>query len=148
MTKTIKNPAKKTATVKNPKTAALAKVNLNSVASKLEAIPAREVRERESIYLYPATLTKEQISGDKGKSFRNSMRTKRDNLINNICFFAKDAKKGAELKEAIVKFNAFYKENYQRQDYTVASLSQKHDDVKNAHIILALEIIALSKGKK
>lgn len=126
---------------------AIQKINLSSIASKLEGINPSEKRERESIYLYPKEFSKEMISGDKGKSFRNSMRKKRDSLCNNILFFAK-GKKDAELKESIAKFNSFYKENYQRNDYAIASLSQKNDDAGNQFIILALEIIKLSKGSK
>jgi len=132
----------------------LKKLNLSSFAKELSEIPLKERKERESLYKYPSDFPMQERNSDKGKRFRNSLRSKRDNLMNSINYNAMILQKenskenSLALKNAIAKFDEFYQKNYLKNDYSIESISILSDPIKNKSLILALKIIKMQKGLK
>lgn len=114
--------------------------NLDQIADQLDKIELREKKDKETIYVYPEGMTKDEISGDKGKKFRNHLRRKLEGFANNILFFAK-GKKMDDLKKEIDAFMIHYKTFYRINDLSLSSLSQSRNEKKSAHLSLALTII-------
>lgn len=139
MSKTNLN-ASKNASAKENESVLITKFNLDQFADQLGKIELKERKDKETIYFYPEGMTKDQISGDAGKKFRNSLRRKRDSFCNNILFFAK-GKKMDDLKKEIDLFLAHYKITYRRNDLSIESISQSHNDAKNVSLSLALQIV-------
>lgn len=118
----------------------IVKFNLDKFADQLGKIDLKEKKERDTIYLYPAEFSKEMISGEKGKKFRNHLRNQLKRHSNNCLLFAK-MKRMDDLKEEIKKFDAFYLQFYRINDYSIGSISQSNDDAKNASYSLFLDIL-------
>lgn len=120
--------------------AKIEKFNLDSLASQLDAIKLKEKKDKETIYVYPEGMTKDQISGEIGKKFRNRLRRNLESFTNNILFFAK-GKKMEDLQKEINAFLAHYRKNYRIHDLSIDSLSQSRNEGKMHLISLALQIV-------
>lgn len=125
--------------------ASLKGLNLSKYASQLSSLNIKEKKERENIYIYPDDYSKEDIKGERGKKFRNSIRNQRDRISNNILSYAK-SNNLEKLKEEIQKWESFYSANYRLQDYKIESLSNSKDEKKNENLAFALQIISDFKG--
>jgi hypothetical protein len=128
----------------------LKSINLDAFKNQLDALQLKGKKERENLYIYPESLSKEDIKGEKGKKFRGGLRNKRDRFINNILHSAKiynaDKKKEnlESLQNCISLWKDFYKSSYRINDFSIDSISQSKDDEKNKNIIIALGIIKSS----
>lgn len=142
MSKTNLNASKNASAKENasPASAKINSFNLESLASQLDAIQLKEKKEKETIYVYPQGMTKDEISGEKGKKFRNHLRRKLESFSNNILFFAK-GKKMEDLQKEIDLFMTHYKTFYRRNDLSIDSLSQSRNESKSHLLSLSLQII-------
>jgi hypothetical protein len=70
-----------------------------------------------------SSLYKEKLNKQQRKQTRN----KRNKLVNNVIFYAKN-KQVKELKETIKEFNSFYKETYLLNDNSINSIASKNSD--------------------
>lgn len=123
----------------------IVKINLSKFASQLENKGISHARnERETIYIYPASIPKDRINEKEGKQFRGKMRSQLKRFSNNIFFFAK-GEKIEEIKKEIANFEIFYKEFYRINDYSLKSLSSSNDEGKNRDIELLLSILSEMK---
>lgn len=117
-------------------------INLSKFASELENKGNSHIRnERETIYVYPSSIPKERINEKEGKQFRGKMRNQIKRFANNI-FYESKRNEIENVKAEIAKFDAFYKENYRINDYSLKSLSSSNDEGKNKDIDLLLRIIS------
>lgn len=116
-------------------------INLQKFAKELEGKGISHLRnDRETIYIYPEEWKSDNINGREGRKFRSHKRSFIQRLSNNLFFLGK-GEKIEEIKAEIVKFDAFYKEFYKINDYSLKSLSSSNDPAKNANIDLLLRII-------
>lgn len=123
-----------------------ASINLQKFAKELEGKGISHLRnERETIYIYPSEWKSDDINGKKGRQFRNHKRSFVKRLSDNLFFLGK-GEKIEEMKAEIEKFDAFYKEFYKINDYSLKSLSSSNDPAKNQNIDLMLRIIAEIKS--
>lgn len=137
---------KVSASVIDAKKNEIANVNLSKFAKELESKNVSHSRnERETIYIYPASIPKERINEKEGKQFRGKMRNSLKRFCNNIFYFGKMQDEKL-IKEDILKFDAFYKENYRINDFSLKSLSSSNDESVNKDISLFLQIIKEFKG--
>lgn len=117
-------------------------INLSKFASKLENKGNSHIRnERETIYIYPASIPKDRINEKEGKQFRGKMRNELKRFCNNI-FYESKRNEIANVKVIIAKFDSFYKEFYRINDYSLKSLSSSNDEGKNQDIQLLLDILS------
>lgn len=137
----------KAATVKTKSTIDKKKVEvinlqstLNKFADKVKDMKINEKTKKDTIYLYPENLTANEINSEKGKTFRNSLRNKLKRFENNIFVFTK-TQNTESLQKEVKLFNDFYKTNYQRNDFTLQSLSQSKNESKTGDLQLMLNII-------
>lgn len=141
---TKKNVANKK-TTENKKS--VVNLNLSQFAAKLDNIEVKEKKDKETLYIYPETLSKSDINGEKGKKHRNKLRTKMQKFENNIFVFTK-TNDTENLEKTIAEFDAFYKENYRTPDYSLKSISSSNDEKKTASLKTMLEIINAVKSAK
>jgi hypothetical protein len=121
-------------------------INLSKFAKELENKSVSHAKnERETIYIYPASIPKERINEKEGKQFRGKLRAKIQRFSNNAFFYAKSDNQ-IELKKLIVEFDANYKEFYRINDYSLKSLSSSNDPAKNKDCELLLQIIKEMKS--
>lgn len=132
---------------KKIESANLNEINLSKFADQLSAISLKEKKERETIYLYPEGFSKEIISSEKGKKYRNGLRNIAKRFCNNILLFAK-MNRMDDLKKEIAEFDLFYKEKYRIQDYSSASISQSNNPEKEIGFNLMMQIIKEMKSAK
>lgn len=119
----------------------IANVNLSKFAKELESKNVSHSRnERETIYIYPASIPKERINEKEGKQFRGKMRSSLQRFCNNVFYYGK-MEDHKLIKEEIEKFDAFYKENYRINDFSLKSLSSSNDPARNKDIDLFLQIV-------
>lgn len=121
----------------------LIEINLSKFADKLANVDLKQKREKEHLYLYPESFTKEIINGEEGRKYRNRLRSRLKSFSNNIFFYAKGNNIEA-LKLEIQKFDEFYKTNYRINDYSINSIT--HSKEKEKDIVFMLEIIKEVKG--
>lgn len=126
--------------ISSPANPSIIKMNLDKFADQLGKMELKEKKDKETIYLYPEGMTKEMISGEKGKKFRNSLRNRLKTISNNILLFAK-MKRMEDLDKEINSFLAFYKDHYRLNDLSLKSISQSADEGKNASLSLFLSIV-------
>lgn len=146
MKKNSNSPAKnadasKNALSPNP---SIIKINLGQFKDQLGKIELKEKRDKETIYIYPEGFSKEMISSEKGKKFRNSLRNRMKTICNNILLYAK-MNRMEDLQKSIAEFDALYSANYRIKDYSIKSLSSSGDESKLSLMILSLQIIKGSK---
>ena len=122
----------------------LIEINLSKFADKLANVDLKQKREKEHLYLYPESFTKEIINGEEGRKYRNRLRSRLKSFANNIFFYAKGENIEA-LKVEIDKFDSFYKENYRINDYSINSITNSKEKEKD--ISFMLEIIKEVKGQ-
>lgn len=138
------NAAKKTvnAKVNNTKksTSKVVDLNLSKFANQLKDVQLKEKKDKETLYIYPDGFSKTDINSEKGKKFRNSLRTKIQKFANNIFVFTKTEQQD-KLIEEIKLFDVFYKANYKTNDYTVKSVSSSNNELKNADFNQMFDII-------
>lgn len=128
------------------KTDKIEKINLSKFAKELENVNvSHALRERETIYIYPEEIKKEDINNAIGKKFRSSLRSRLKRFSNNIFVFAKKNEE-KELIAEIGLFDEFYKKNYRINDYSLKSVSSSNDLAKNRDLSLMLQIIAECKS--
>lgn len=123
------------------KTKEIAKFNLEQFTDSLKNFEAKATNAKRSIlYNYPETFKETDINSVLGKRFRNRLRSKLQNFCNNIFVYAKtnDAEK---LQIEVDFFNAFYKENYRINDYTISSLTNSPKEGKNKDLETLLSIV-------
>lgn len=149
MKKINQNSAKSSSAIVNPiakkdESPNLSKINLSKFADQLEKMELKEKKDKETIYIYPEGMSKSDISGEKGKKFRNGLRNKMKFHSNNILLFAKKNRLD-DLKSAIESFRKFYKENYRINDLSIKSISHSANEEKNIFLSLFLEIVKESK---
>jgi hypothetical protein len=115
----------------------LTEINLSKFADQLQSVELKVKREKETLYKYPDGFSKEDINSDKGKKFRNSLRTKLKSFSNNIFYYAKtqDAEK---IKLEIEKFDLFYQANYRINDYTINSITHAEKREKDIELMLMI----------
>lgn len=130
-------------TVKNVATDKIAKVetkkevdflanldNVNFAKLEKKIVIKSKIEEKTSsnndteIYIYSEEIKDNQ---NKRKSFRNKMRTKRQNFENDI-IRAYHLNNDNELKESIKSFLLFYKENYTVNDLSLYSIIKNNTD--------------------
>lgn len=116
------------------------KINLDKFAKELEGMQLKEKRTRETIYVYPESFTKSDINSEKGKKYRNSIRNNLKRFSNNICIYAK-MKDAEKLGNEVKGFEGFYKEKFRLNDFSLSSISQSKDELKEKDFSLMLEII-------
>lgn len=130
-TKNVSNTEKKVSEIKDTKVDFLAnldKVNFTKLEKKISI--KSKIEEKTSsnndteIYIYSDDIKDNQ---NKRKSFRNKMRTKRQNFENDILKFYSENKDN-ELKESIKQFLLFYKENYTTNDLSLYSIIKNNTD--------------------
>ena len=130
-TKNVSNTEKKVSEIKDTKVDFLAnldKVNFTKLEKKISI--KSKIEEKTSsnndneIYIYSDDIKDNQ---NKRKSFRNKMRTKRQNFENDILKFYSENKDN-ELKESIKQFLLFYKENYTINDLSLYSIIKNNTD--------------------
>lgn len=132
--------AQRSSNVKKNSDASIVEINLSKFADQLGKIELKEKKERETIYHYPEGMTKELISSEKGKRYRNGLRNQLKRFSNNCLLYAKHSRID-DLKEEIKKFDEFYLKFYRINDYSIGSISQSNDDAKNANYSLFLDIL-------
>lgn len=115
-------------------------VNLSKFAKELENVQLKQKRERETIYVYPESFSKSDVNSEKGKKFRNGIRSKMKRFANNIFYFAKIQEED-NLKKEIGMFKEFYKSNFRLNDFSLNSISQSKDAGKEKDFSLMLNII-------
>lgn len=121
-------------------------INLSRFAKDLENVNVSHIkRDRETIYIYPEDMKKEEINNEKGKKFRSSLRAKMQRFSNN-CFVFSKQNDIENLKKMIIEFDDFYAKNYRITDYSLKSISSSNDASKNRDLNLLLEIIKEMKG--
>lgn len=120
------------------------KMNFGKFASLLDGkkIPQKGIREGNGDYLYnyPEEWNKMQISGIEGKNFRNKRRKDMQSLNNSI-FWNYQKKDAKGLKDSIENWIGNYKKYYRINDFSISSISQSSDNLKNQDIELSLNII-------
>lgn len=115
-------------------------INLSKFKEKLENVQLKEKRNRETIYVYPDDFSKSDINSEKGKKFRNSLRSKMKKFANNIFYFSK-INEIEKLKAEIGLFEDYYKRFFRINDFSLNSLSQSKDAGKERDFQLMLDII-------
>lgn len=145
--KEIKKNANPSDAKKSDASKEIIKINLSKFADQLGKIELKEKRDKETIYIYPEGFSKEMISSEKGKKFRNSLRNRMKTICNNILLYAK-MNRMEDLQKSISEFDALYSANYRIRDYSIKSLSSSGDESKLSLMILALSIIKEMKGSK
>jgi len=137
----------KNADVKNQSVKKIVNLNLTKFADVLKNVDVKEKKDKDTIYLYPETFSKSDINSEKGKKFRNSLRTKIQKFENNIFVFAKQ-NNSEKLTETIAEFDVFYKTNYKVNDYTVKSVSSSSNEIKEQSFTTMFEIIKHVKASQ
>lgn len=133
--------AKKIAIAENSKEIKSAiSLNLEKYADQLSGMELKEKREKESLYLYPEGFAKSDISSEKGKKYRNSLRNQLRRYSNNILIFAK-MKDAEKLGNEIAQFMGFYKKNFRINDLSLSSISHSKDAGKEKDFSLFLQIV-------
>lgn len=135
-----------TKTVKNANSTKVVNLQLSQFAKKLESVEVKEKKDKLTIYNYPETFSKTDINSEKGKKFRNSLRSKMQKFANNIFYYAK-INDNEKLIAEINSFDAHYKENYRLNDYSLKSVSSSNNEVKAKDIELMLSIIKEVKAQ-
>lgn len=115
-------------------------INLDKFEKQLENVSIKEIRQRETIYVYPDDFSKSDINSEKGKKYRNSIRNNLKRHCNNILIFAK-SKDSEKLQKEIKEFELFYKEKFRLNDFSLSSISQSKDAGKEKDLSLMIEII-------
>ena len=130
-TKNVSNTEKKVSEIKDTKVDFLAnldKVNFTKLEKKISIKSKIEDKASSNndteIYIYSDDIKDNQ---NKRKSFRNKMRTKRQNFENDVLKFYSENKNN-ELKESIKQFLLFYKENYTTNDLSLYSIIKNNTD--------------------
>lgn len=139
-TKKVNASNKVNASTKENAKKEVTKINLSQFADKLKNVELKVKAKKSTIYKYPDTFSENDINSEKGKKFRNSLRTKLKRFSNNIFVFAK-INEVEKLNNEVKEFDIFYKENYQINDYSATSISQSKNEVKEQDIVLMLQII-------
>lgn len=124
----------------SPASSSIASINLSKFADQLSLIALKEKKSKDHIYLYPEGFSKEDLSGEKGKKFRNSIRNKMKTFSNNILLYAK-MNRIEDLEKEIASFLPFYKEKFRINDLSIASISSSQDESKIGNFSLMLSII-------
>lgn len=126
--------------IKEEKKSEIVAINLSQFADQLSSMEIKEKKIRETIYIYPESISKSDINGEKGKKFRNGIRNQKKRFCNNILIFAKTNRLD-DLKKEIDLFDAFYKGFFRINDYSLASISQSNDPLKERDLNLMIQII-------
>lgn len=143
----MKKTSPETKVSKSKKVSEVSKVNLSSIADRLEKIEIKDKKVRNTIYIYPDGWTQDKINSVEGKKFRNKLRNKIKFFCNQIFLFSKqisvnpkneDSKKS--LQNVVKEFKAFYKSFYKINDFSIESISQAKDEKTN-DIKLMLDIL-------
>ena len=131
MKKVSPTTEKKVSTVNDTKVDFLANLdNVNFAKLEKKIVIKSKIEEKTSsnndteIYIYSEEIKDNQ---NKRKSFRNKMRTKRQNFENDI-IRAYHLNNDNELKESIKSFLIFYKENYSVNDLSLYSIIKNNTD--------------------
>lgn len=116
------------------------KVNLSKYAERLQKVEVKEIKKKQTLYNYPDGFSESDINNEKGKKFRNSLRTAMKRFANNITLAAKqnDAEK---LQKEIAEFKIFYKKNYRVNDFSLSSITNTKDEGKEYLLSLAIDIV-------
>jgi hypothetical protein len=122
----------------------LTEINLSKFADKLANVDLKQKREKETLYIYPESFTKDIINGEEGRKYRNRLRSKLKSFSNNVFFYAK-GNNIESLKSEILRFDEFYKANYRINDYSIHSITNSKEKEKDIQFML--EIIKEVKGQ-
>lgn len=122
----------------------LTEINLAQFSDRLQNVELKVKKEKQSIYVYPESFTKEIINSDTGKKFRNKQRNTLQRFCDNILIYAK-GNRIEELQKEIASFETFYKTFYRVNDYSIASLS--NSEKKEQSLLLMIAIINEIKSK-
>jgi len=140
---TKKNNTANTNTSATPNTAKNAvkevkKVNLDKFKAMLESKNVEKTqKDRQHLYNYPTEYSASDLNGEKGKKFRQGLRNKLGRFENNVFVYAK-TNQLEKLTEEVNAFNAFYKEHYRLNDFTVKSLSASEKNAESLEHMLSI----------
>lgn len=143
----MKKATSETKVSKTAKAKEVVKLNVSSIADRLNKIEIKDKKVKNTIYVYPENWNQDKINSVEGKKFRNRLRNKIKFFCNQIFIYSKqllvnpknnEAKES--LKNVITEFKKFYKENYKLNDFSIESISQAKDEKTN-DIKLMLEIL-------
>lgn len=115
----------------------LNEINLNKFSNQLSNIDLKVKKEKETLYIYPETFSKEDIGGIKGKQFRTKLRRQLESISNNILYYAK-GNQIELIKNEISKFDLLYKANYKLNDYSISSLTHSKEREKGIELMLLI----------
>ena len=99
------------------------------------------------IYKYPENYSILDISmkGGLGEKFRRETRNKRDTFLNNVSITFKQYQNKSVILEDVLNevrtFINFYKENYTINDFSVRSISDKPNAIKDEIYKVQLDIV-------
>lgn len=116
----------------------LSKINFSKFADKAKNASEKTKGVKVHIYNYPAHINP-TINESEAKSFRGGLRKKLMDFCGRILFAYKQ-KNVESILTAIKSFDAFYKENYRINDYSIGSLTQTTGE-KNVYYQDVLNII-------
>jgi len=137
--KTTKNNAEKTV---NTIESNLITVNAN-LSEKLKAINlqtiVKETQSNKELYKYPAHLQNLKSNETEKKSFRRKLRTQSEN---KIYLFIQAMQKNELTIDLINEFKVFYTENFNNNDYSLQSYTQKSEkNHENIEFLKCLDVV-------
>lgn len=135
--------------VETAKRELLTKVNLSKFADRINKFGVTEnsvSKQKSLLYNYPENWTSLQINGQEGKNFRSSLRKKLLNFANEISINEK-IQNIEKLKDAIKRFNEFYKITFKVNDYSIASISHTKGEITEYYSLM-LDIIKSYQSEK
>ena len=135
-----KNQTQKTETKVVTEKTNVTKINLQQFAEKLSKVEVKEKRKKETLYNYPEGFTEQKINSDEGKKFRNKLRNTIKRFCNNILLYAKH-NRIEDLQKEVKEFVSFYKTNYRLNDFSIASISQSKNEVKENDLQTMIAIV-------
>lgn len=112
-------------------------INLSKFADKLAKVELKEKLKKQTLYIYPDGFKPEDVNSDKGKRFRNSLRTAIKRFSNNISLYASPKFNDIEkLKKEVKAFKEFYKLHYVVNDLSLNSLTHTKDESGSLQLLL------------
>lgn len=139
----MKNQTSAKNSAKNQNSENLLILNLGSLAKEIESKAKHKVQtEKQYLYKYPESWSKNDIQSKEGKQFRSKARKSLQRFCNNIFVYAdflnkeNNQKNKDTLIEEINRFKAFYAEFYLINDYSTSSLTSSEDNKKDVELML------------
>lgn len=129
----------------------LSKINLDKLAKNLKERVVNEKMQKSLLYIYPENISKVEINGQLGKKHRSKMRRLLQNFA-DIIYISVKQKDALKLIAEIKKFDAFYKENFFVNDYSLNSLTHQKDNFSISEMLETIKEVKAQtnslKGEK